>query len=88
LIPNSSTPVSINNINAITNNQYYVDNQEGLCVEYDAFTTVLTATAEVIACETYHIKLAVADVGDGFFDSGVFIQAQSLSTGAAFSIFH
>lgn len=83
LIPNTTTPVSINNVNAITNNQYYVDNEGGLCVEYDAFTAVLTATAEVVACETYHIKLAVADVGDGVFDSGVFIQAQSLSTGAA-----
>ena len=83
LIPNTTTPVSINNVNAITNQQYYIDNQGGLCVEYDAFTTVLTASADVVACETYHIKLAVADVGDGVFDSGVFIQAQSLSTGAA-----
>ncbi len=83
LLPGTTTPVSINNVNAITNSQYYVDNEGGLCVEYDAFTTVFTANADVIACETYHIKLAVADVGDGVFDSGVFIQAQSLSTGAA-----
>ncbi len=83
LIPDTTIFVSINNLNAVTNNQYYVDNNEGLCVEYDAFTTVLTASAEVIPCETYHIKLAIADVGDGVFDSGVFIQAQSLSTGAA-----
>ena len=83
LIPGTTTPVSINNLNAATNSEYYIDNQEGLCIEYDAFTSVLTASADVIACETYHIKLAVADVGDGIYDSGVFIQAQSLSTGAA-----
>jgi len=83
LIPGTTTPVSINNLNATTNSQYYIDNQDGLCIEYDAFTSILTASTDVIACETYHIKLAVADVGDGSFDSGVFIQAQSFSTGAA-----
>ncbi len=83
LIPGTTTPVTINNVNAITNQQYYIDNTGGLCVEYDAFTTVLTASAQVIPCETYHIKLAVADVGDGIFDSGVFIEANSLSTGTA-----
>ena len=83
LIPGTNTPVSIVNINAVTNNSYYITNEGGLCVEYDAFTSIFTASAQVTPCETYHIKLAIADVGDGAFDSGVFIEAQSLSTGIA-----
>ena len=49
-------------------------------IEWDGFTTVLTARKEVIPCETYHLKLGVADAGDGILDSGVFIKAGSLSS--------
>ncbi|MCS7073506.1 MAG: choice-of-anchor L domain-containing protein, partial [Bacteroidia bacterium] len=81
LLPGTSIPVTINNVNAITNNQYYIDNANGTTVEYDAFTTVLTAKAVVIPCSTYHIKIAVADVFDGVFDSAVFLEAGSFSSG-------
>ncbi len=50
-------------------------------LEFDGFTTVMTAMANVQACETYHIKLIIADVGDGFFDSAVFLKANSFSAG-------
>ena len=49
-------------------------------IEWDGFTTVLTARAAVTPCETYHLKLGVADAGDGILDSGVFIKAGSLSS--------
>lgn len=50
-------------------------------IEYDGFTTVMTAMANVQACETYHIKLIIADVSDGYFDSAVFLKANSFAAG-------
>lgn len=61
---------------------YYVDNLNpvGQHVVFDGFTTVLTAIQNVTPCDTYHLKLAVADVADGALNSGVFIKAGSLSS--------
>ncbi|MBK8967826.1 MAG: choice-of-anchor L domain-containing protein [Lewinellaceae bacterium] len=50
-------------------------------IELDGFTTVLTAIANVIPCETYHIKLAIADVGDANYSSAVFLRANSFDAG-------
>ncbi len=82
LIPGTSSPVSIDNVNNIQNSQYYYNNEipPGQTVQYDGFTTVLTAKVAVIPCDTYHLKLAVADAGDDILDSGVFIEKGSLSS--------
>jgi len=61
--------------------QYYVDNTGGQELQYDGWTTVFTATANVQICGTYHIKLVVADAGDAIFDSAVFLEANSFSAG-------
>lgn len=62
--------------------QYYVDNLNpvGQNIVFDGFTTVLTAIQNVIPCDTYTLKLAVADVSDGGYNSGVFIKAGSLNS--------
>lgn len=49
-------------------------------VQYDGWTTVLTARAAVQCGQTYHIKLAIADAGDGVWDSGVFLEGGSLTS--------
>lgn len=72
LVPGTNLPVSIDNINAGTNSAYYVDNIGGQTVAYDGFTTVLTGFINVQPFETYHFKIAIADAGDGIYDSGVF----------------
>ncbi len=84
LIPNSTTPIAINNVNngaansgPCTNCEYYVQNTSNI-IQYDGHTTVLTAASSVIPCQTYHLKIAIADVGDPAFDSGVFLSAESL----------
>ncbi|PSG88669.1 T9SS type B sorting domain-containing protein [Aurantibacter aestuarii] len=88
LIPGTTTPVNTTTIHneilpsgndagcAAVNEQYF----EGFNIgdtNYNGRTTVLTASAAVTANVTYTIKLIIADARDQFFDSAVFIQANS-----------
>ena len=93
LIPGTNLPVAINSVNSgssggfgssgcisLAYSSLYVDNTSGVTVQYDGFTKVFTAIAPVICGQKYHIKLAIADAGDGVFDSGVFLEAGSFSS--------
>ena len=59
---------------------YYVNNSAGATITYDGLTTTLTAIAHVTPCDTYHLKLGVADAFDDILDSGVFLKAGSLTS--------
>ena len=65
----------------LTHTAYYVDNEAlgGQSIQYDGFTTVLTAEETLIPCTVYHMKIAIADAGDGIYDSGVFLEAAVLA---------
>jgi hypothetical protein len=85
LIPGTNLPVAINNVNSGTNPQFYINNEflpsaAPLDTEMNGLTTTLTAQAQVIPGQTYHIKLAIADAEDNVYDSNVFIQAGSLTS--------
>ncbi len=82
-VPGTTTPVSIGSINSIKNKQYFKDNTNGQKIQYDGYTTPLTAVQAVIPCSTYHVKLVIADAGDGIFDSGVFIEGNSIKCSPA-----
>ncbi|MFK7950069.1 MAG: choice-of-anchor L domain-containing protein [Saprospiraceae bacterium] len=74
-IPGTTTPVSINNINPVTNTSYYVSNVSGTSnVKYGGYTTVMTATTTVVPCQQYTIILTIADAGDSAFDSAIFLE--------------
>ncbi|MCC6463175.1 MAG: choice-of-anchor L domain-containing protein [Saprospiraceae bacterium] len=82
ILPNTTTPVQINSVNYLTNWEYYRNNGvlTGSTLSYNGFTSdylgakkSLTARVDVTPCNTYHLKLAVADRGDPALDSGVFI---------------
>jgi gliding motility-associated-like protein len=49
-------------------------------VAYNGYTLLLTAEAAVVPCSTYHFKLAIGDASDQTLDSGVFLEAGSLSS--------
>jgi len=97
LLPDGQTVVSINNVNggnplgdSASNPQYYRNNDEcqfstvpscPFNTEMDGLTVVLIAKAKINP-GVNHIKLAVADVGDGRYDSNVFLKGQSFVCGA------
>lgn len=89
LIPGTTLPVTMFNLNLNSNGAYYFDNgdgfgsgtaPDGLTVQYDGFTVPLIATTNVQCGLVYHIKLAIADGGDGILDSGVFLEAGSFAS--------
>ncbi|HIE74137.1 MAG TPA: T9SS type A sorting domain-containing protein [Flavobacteriales bacterium] len=81
-VPNSnpSLPITISTVNNTTNSQYYNHDTVSQVSAFNGYTDVFTATAVVTACETYHIKLAIADGSDGTLDSGVFFEAGSFNS--------
>ena len=97
LIPGSNAYVSINTVNHTQNQLFYNDNMHpedaARCnlswvnspnqekIQYDGFTRPLTAILKLIPCQTYRIRLLVADVSDGKFDSAVFLEAESFNIG-------
>jgi|GEM_PF-2506168 len=73
--------VTINNVNATTNAQYYnKNNASGDNFTYAGETKLLTATVNVNPGVVNTITLAVADANDHVFDSAVLIKAGSIST--------
>ncbi|MCB0580343.1 MAG: choice-of-anchor L domain-containing protein [Phaeodactylibacter sp.] len=102
LIPGTEDFVSINSVNFQQNEGYYIRNElpddAELCglppgtgsyhsqIEYDGFTRLMTAVLHLQPCQTYHIRLVVADVGDNFYDSAVFLAAESFNLGGKVEI--
>ena len=77
LVPGTTEPVAINSVNQIVNTEYYYDNRNplGQNIQYDGFTVDLRAQiGDLIPCETYTLKLIVADRADRLYDSAVFIE--------------
>ncbi len=97
LIPGTNSYVAINSVNHSQNSDYFIRNelekdsrQCGIApidspykelIEYDGFTKILTATLQLIPCETYHIRFVVSDVADRHYDSAVFLEAESFNIG-------
>ena len=93
VVPGTSTPITIKTINSSSNSSLYLSNGDGLSgsqltdpavTNFDGFTVPLTAVSKVIPCQTYHLKIAIADAYDGSYDSGVFIKGGSLSSDPQF----
>jgi hypothetical protein len=66
------------NIGFIPEFEEFIDNDGGQTLQYDGFTVVFTGSLPVIGSEEYHIKIGIADCGDGILDSGVFIEENSI----------
>ncbi len=96
LVPGTNIPVSVNSINSGTPgsgyssggclslgySNYFVNNAAlaGTTIAFGGFTKPLYAKCKVVPCNTYHLKMAVADGYNGLYDSGVFLAANSFTS--------
>ncbi|MFM2286475.1 MAG: hypothetical protein RLZZ543_1972, partial [Bacteroidota bacterium] len=87
LVPGTSQPVAINNVNAGSFSNYYINNgngnpgtNSGSTVQFDGWTKPFVAEATVIPCQTYTITIAITDVSDGIYDSAVFLESSSFTS--------
>ncbi len=81
VVPNTQDPISINTINQNVNSNLFINNVGGLTIQYNGFTKVLQIVADgLIACEDYTLKMAIADVEDAIYDSGIFLAALNSET--------
>lgn len=75
--------ITINNINDESNENLYIDNPadgEVANTEMDGFTVTMTLKAPVNPGEENTIKIAIADGGDGIYDSNLLIAGDSVQT--------
>ncbi|MFD1015983.1 T9SS type B sorting domain-containing protein [Winogradskyella rapida] len=85
LVPDTNTPVKVTTVTPGVNgacppqNETYFGNYNdgNAVINFNGQTAVLTATANVIPNETYHVKLVIADEQNYRYDSVVFLEAGS-----------
>ncbi|HEY3064155.1 MAG TPA: choice-of-anchor L domain-containing protein [Methylomirabilota bacterium] len=85
LVPGTSTPIAINNVNNGANSNLFTDNTgNALNTELDGLVgvqTALFATASVTPGAENTIRIAIADTSDEILDSAVFLRAGSFVSG-------
>jgi len=79
LLPNTLLPVTINNVCA-NKPLYSWWNVPEVDLAYNRFTHVFTASYSINCLQSYHIKLAISDVVDRIFDSGVLLEMNSFTS--------
>lgn len=85
LVPNTNTPVKATTVTPgvpgtcpPANATYFGSyNDNNAPINFNGQTAVLTATANVIPNEVYHVKLVIADEQNYRYDSAVFLEAAS-----------
>ena len=85
LVPNTQTPVKVTTVHpeipgscpAINEAYFESFNGPNVPINFNGQTKVMSAIADVIPNETYHIKLVIADEQNYRYDSAVFLEAGS-----------
>jgi gliding motility-associated-like protein len=87
VVPNTTIPVKSNTIRGSETicppaNEQYFDafNTDQHPTNYNGQTVILKAQSNVIAGETYHIKIVIADQGNNLYDSALFLGAGTFNS--------
>ncbi|TXE16947.1 T9SS type B sorting domain-containing protein [Psychroserpens burtonensis] len=85
LVPGTNTPVKVTTVHpeipggCPAENEAYFEsfNPSDAPINFNGQTKILTATAQTMPNETYHVKLVIADEQNFRYDSAVFLEAGS-----------
>lgn len=88
LVPGTNTPVKVTTVHSgipgscqpINENYFGGWNNSVAPINFNGQTAVLTASANIIPNETYHVKLVIADEANYRYDSAVFLEAGSFTS--------
>jgi hypothetical protein len=81
LTPGTVNPITVNTVNPGSNPFFYVPNDAPTYdTQFDGFTVVLTCRAAVNPGVKNTLRLVIADTSDSIYDSGVFLQANGVSS--------
>jgi len=94
LVPRTETPVKVTTVHSGVpgtcgpiNEAYFGGwNSNTAPINFNGQTAVLTATANIIPDEIYHVKLVIADEQNFRYDSAVFLEASSFKLGTNLGI--
>jgi gliding motility-associated-like protein len=89
VVPNTTIPVSVTSVHPEIPNGCQAENEayfgqwndSNAPINFNGQTAVLRAQGNVVAGQTYHIKLVIADHTNYRYDSAVFILANSFNVG-------
>lgn len=89
-LPGNNQAITVNNINSLNNNKFFISNTgKNNCLfyslQFDGLSTKLSTGYKVNPYQKYHIKLCISDVGDGYFDSVVLLNANSFRSSGIFN---
>jgi len=85
VVPGTNIPVKVNTVRGTgvcpaANEQYFDQfNPANAPVNFNGQTVILTAGSDVVAGQTYHIKLVIADQGNNLYDSAIFLGGGSFN---------
>lgn len=90
VVPSTNIPFSINTVNngvpgsaclnPIYCNTVYTNYYNNSAWFYGGSTKVIATTKELQCQQTYHLKIAICNIGDNWFNSAIFIKGQSLKS--------
>lgn len=76
LLTGSSYLVNACDVGPSFNDKFYIDNTDGKDMQYDGYTIPIFIKIPIQECGDYHLKFAIADTGDGLYDSAVMIESK------------
>lgn len=88
VLPNSTTPITIDLINEDVNSDYFVINYPSYSQSrsfyetsnlfmFDGFTKPIQTGLKLLPYNWYHFKIVITDIGDRRFDSWIFLKGNS-----------